>query len=97
MGWPSPIVVFPKPRKPDEIRLCVDMRLPNPAIQREHHPKPVIDDLITDLNGAQCFSQLELDDESRFITTFTTHKGLYRYKRLHIGTNSASEIFQYML
>lgn len=101
--WVSPIVVFPKPNNPDKIRLCVDMRMPNQAIQREHHPQPVIDDLITDLNGAKYFSkldlssayhQLELDEESRYITTFTTHKGLYRYKRLNLGTNSASEIFQ---
>ena len=79
------------------------MRLPNQAIQRKHHPQPVIDDLITNLNGAQCFSkldltsayhQLELDDEFRFVTTFTTHKGLYRYKRLNFGTNNASDIFQ---
>ena len=101
--WVSPIVVFPKPNQPDKIRLCVDMRMPNQAIQREHHPQPVIDDLITDLNGAKYFSkldlssayhQLELDKDSRSITTFTTHKGLYRYKRLNFGTNSASEIFQ---
>ena len=101
--WVSPIVVFPKPNQPDKIRLCVDMRMPNQAIQREHHPQPVIDDLITDLNGAKYFSkldlssayhQLELDKNSRSITTFTTHKGLYRYKRLNFGTNSASEIFQ---
>jgi hypothetical protein len=101
--WVSPIVVFPKPNQPDKIRLCVDMRMPNQAIQREHHPQPIIDDLITDLNGAKYFSkldlssayhQLELDKDSRSITTFTTHKGLYRYKRLNFGTNSASEIFQ---
>ncbi len=32
--------------------------------------------------------------ESRYITTFATHKGLWRYTRLNFGTNSASEIFQ---
>ena len=36
--WVSPIVVFPKPNNPDKIRLCVDMRQPNNAIQRERHP-----------------------------------------------------------
>ena len=99
--WVSPIVVFPKPHKPDKIPLCVDMRLPNQAIQREHHPQPVIDDLITDLNGTQCFSKLDLTSAYHqlelalsFITTFTSHKGLYRHKRLYFGTNSACEIFQ---
>ena len=104
--WVSPIVVFPKPNNPDKIRLCVDMRQPNNAIQRERHPQPTIDDLLNDLNGARYFSkldltsayhQLELDKESRYITTFTTHKGLFQYKRLNFGTNSASEIFQHTL
>ena len=40
---------------------------------------------------------MELDEASRYITTFTTHLGLYRYKRLNYGTNAAAEIFQYAL
>ncbi len=72
--WVSPIVAFPKPNNPEQIRLCVDMRQPNTAILRERHPQPTIDDLIHDLNGARHFSkldlssayhQLELDKESR--------------------------------
>ena len=64
---------------------------------------PTLDDLITDLNGATTFStldlrngyhQLELHPSSRYITTFSTHVALYRYKRLMFGINSASEIFQ---
>ena len=35
-----------------------------------------------------------ISPESRYITTFATHKGLWRYTRLNFGTNSASEIFQ---
>ena len=33
--WVSPIVVFPKPHNPEEIRICVYMRQPNKAIGRE--------------------------------------------------------------
>ena len=40
------------------------------------------------------YHQLTLAEESRCITTFTTHKGLRRYARLNFGTNSASETFQ---
>ena len=77
--WVSPIVAFPKPNNPDQLRLCIDMRQANYAILRERHPQPTIDDLIHDLNGAQHFSkldlssayhQLELDGQSRYITTF---------------------------
>ena len=64
---------------------------------------PTVDDIIYDLNSANFMSkldlknayhQLELDDESRPITTFATHIGLFRYKRLFFGVNSAAEIFQ---
>jgi len=99
--WVSPLVIIPK--KNGDVRLCVDMRMANRAIKRERHPSPTIDDLILKLNGATVFSkldlragyhQLTLKSESRYITTFVTHVGLYRYARLNFGTNSASEIFQ---
>ncbi|CAB4020398.1 Transposon Tf2-9 poly [Paramuricea clavata] len=102
--WVSPLVVIPK--KDGEIRLCIDMRMANQAIQRERHPTPTVDDLIHKLNGATIFTkldlrsgyhQLSLAEESRHITTFVTHKGLYRYKKLNFGTNSASEIFQHVI
>lgn len=79
------------------------MRQPHNAIFRERHPQPTIDDLINDLNRARHFSkldltsayhQLELHEESRYITTYTTHKGILQYKRLNFGMNSASETFQ---
>ena len=54
----SPLVVIPK--KNGEIRLCVDMRMPNKAIRRERHPTPTIDDLIHSFNGATVFSKLDL-------------------------------------
>ena len=100
--WVSPIVVVPK-STPVKVRVCVDMRAANMAIKREHHPSPTLDDLVYKLNGAKVFSkidlrqgynQLELDEESRYITTFATHKGLRRYKRLFFGINSAAEVFQ---
>ncbi|CAB4035824.1 Hypothetical predicted protein, partial [Paramuricea clavata] len=79
------------------------MREANQAVKREKHLMPTIDDLVADLNGAAVFTtldlssgyhQLELAEESRHITTFSTHLGLRRYKRLLFGINAASEIFQ---
>ena len=99
--WISPVVIVPK--KEDKIRLCVDMRAANKAIKRVCHPIPTVRDISMDLNGAKFFSkldmsqayhQLELAPSSRNITTFITHAGLYRFKRLNYGTNSAAEIFQ---
>lgn len=101
--WVSPIVTPPKPKDPDKVRICVDMRQANTAIQRERHLTPTMDDVIHELNGATIFSkldltsgyhQLELHPNSRYITTFTTHLGLRRYKRLNFGISSAAEVFQ---
>ncbi|KAK7933589.1 hypothetical protein WMY93_004485 [Mugilogobius chulae] len=79
------------------------MRQANTAIERERHITPTIDDVIHELNGSTVFSkldlragyhQLELHPDSRYITTFTTHLGLRRYKRLSFGISSAAEVFQ---
>lgn len=104
--WVSPVVVVPKPHAPDKIRLCVDMRAANKAIRRVKHPMPTVDELIHDLNGCKVFTkldleqgyhQIELHPDSRSITTFSTHLGLHRYKRLSFGVNAASEHFQHIL
>ena len=56
--WVSPFVVAPKPKsKTNEIRICVDMRLPSKAFKRTRHIIPIIDDVIVDLNGARVFSK----------------------------------------
>ena len=101
-SWVSPIVT-PSKQNSDEIRLCVDMRNTNKAITHERHILPTIDELIHDLSGSTVYSkldlrsgyhQLELVPSSRYIITFSTHVGLFRYKRLNFGISSASEIFQ---
>ena len=101
-SWVSPTVITPK-KNSNEIRLNVDMRVANDAIPRVNSITPTIDELIHELDGAKVFShldmnhgyhQLELDENSRDITTFSTHIGFYRYKRLNYGTKSAGDIFQ---
>ena len=98
--WVSPVVIVPKG---EGVRVCIDMRQANLAIKRERHISPTINELIHDLNGAKLFSkldlnqgynQLELDPESRYMTTFSTHIGLRRFRRLNFGVNCAAEIFQ---
>ena len=102
--WISAIVAVPK--KDGTVRICVDMRKANCAIQRVRYLIPTVADISQALNGCKFFSkldlsqayhQLELDERSRYITTFSTHVGLYRYKRLNYGTNAAAELFQHTL
>ena len=102
--WASPVVVAPKPS--GEIRLCVDMRRANEAIIRERLPIPTVDEVLEELNGSTVFSkldlrhgfhQVELHTDSRDITTFVTHDGLFRYKRLSFGVNAAPEKYQHII
>ncbi|XP_062556923.1 uncharacterized protein K02A2.6-like [Armigeres subalbatus] len=79
------------------------MRRANTAVKRQYHVIPTLDDLLTRLNGSQWFTrldikdayhQIELHESSRYITTFITHLGMFRYTRLMFGISSASEYFQ---
>ena len=76
---------------------------PNQAIIRERHPIPTVEELLYDMNSSRIFSkidmregfsQLVLHPNSRSITTFASHVGLFRYKRLNYGTCSAPERYQ---
>lgn len=98
--WISACVIAPKP---NDVRICVDMRTANKAIVKEKHPMPTIDDVLSRLNGKKVFSkvdmkhgfhQLKLDESSREITTFAILDGLWRYKRLMFGVTTAPEIYQ---
>ena len=100
--WVSPIVVAPK-RESGKVRVSIDMRQANKAIQRERHLTPTIKEIIKALNRATVFSeldlnqgynQLELTPESRYITTFSTHIGLRRYTVLTLVYPARQKFFK---
>ena len=102
VSWLSEMVVVPKPKKPGQVRITTDARSANKAIIRDNIAMPTTEEITHELNGATVFSeqdlnktfhQLELAPESRAITTFRTAQGNMRFKRLHMGVCSASEIF----
>ncbi|PFX34758.1 Retrovirus-related Pol polyprotein [Stylophora pistillata] len=99
--WWSNVVLTPK-KDGENIRASLDMTDANNHIKRTRHAIPTVRELETRLNGAKYIShpnmndgymQLELAKESRKLTTFYTHRGPKRFKRLHFGVNSAAEIF----
>ena len=105
--WVSSMLVVSKPSTEadgeSKIRICLYPRHLNVAIKREHFPMPTIKKIATRLHGANVFSvfdasngfwQVELDKESRFLTTFNTPFGRYRWKRMPFGIKSAPEIWQ---
>ena len=100
--WCTNPVIAPKPRNPELIRYCSDMRVPNTAIMRPGAEFPTIGDIRFKMEGAKVFSvldmnegyhQLELDEESRHLTTFYGTHGKMRYTRLNYGTISSQDIF----
>ena len=84
-----------------KVRICVDNRRVNQAILRDRHSTPTVEQLIHDLNGSVIFSkpdlhhafwQIVISSESRYITTFSTPIGNFRFKRLNFVLNFSSEI-----
>ncbi len=84
--WVSNIVLTEK--KDSNIRICLDPRLLNNALKREHYALPTIDDVLPELHSAKVFStfnlrsgywHITLDDESSKLTTFQTPFGRYKY------------------
>lgn len=101
-NWTSPIVIVKKQN--GKIRLCADYSTGvNNALIDNRHPLPNVESVASKLNGSCFFSlidlsdaffQLEIDEAHREITTITTPKGLFRFKRLPFGIRTAPAIFQ---
>ena len=100
--WVNALVVVEKP-KTGKLRICLDPRPLNKAIQRPYYPLPTLDDITPKLAGAQYFSVLDarsgywtikLSHESSILTTFNTIFGRYRFNRLPFGIISAQDEFQ---
>ena len=99
--WINSIVVVPK--KDGTLRICLDPKDLNVAIQRENYQLPTIEDIATRLHGAKVFTILDvrcgfwhvpLDEQSSLLTTFHTPFGRYRWLRMPFGISSAPEVFQ---
>lgn len=103
-AWVSPIVVTQK--KSGKIRMCVDLRGPNKAVIVDSFPLPHMDELLAALKGSAVFTtidltnayyQVPLHEDSRDLTAFITHDGLYRFCRVPYGLASAPAAFQKMM
>ena len=100
--WVNSLVVVEKP-KTGQIRVCLDPKALNQNIRRPHYPMPTLDEVTSKLAGAKYFSLLDithaywsvkLDEESSYLTTFSTPFGRRRYLRLPFGISSSQDIFQ---
>lgn len=87
----------------DKLRICIDPSDLNKVIKREHYPMRTVEEVVSSMPGARIFSvldaksgflQIELDEESSFLTTFNTPIGRFRWLRLPFGIKCAPEIYQ---
>ena len=88
------------------IRLCIDPKDLNEALEREPYYSRTIDELISMFAGAKVFTIVDMDKgywqvvlhpESRKLTCMAFDIARYQFKRLPMGSKVASDIFQRML
>ncbi|XP_026687108.1 uncharacterized protein K02A2.6-like [Diaphorina citri] len=98
--WASPIVPVIKPD--GSLRICGDYKVSiNKNLVVDKHPIPRISDLISSIKGnifakldlSQAYLQIPLCPESQLLTTISTHRGLFCYKKLPFGIASAPSLF----
>ena len=99
--WISSMVVVRKPS--GKLRICIDPKDFNRALQRPHYPIPTIEEILPCLANAKIFSvldakegfwQVKLDEHSSYLTAFWTPFGRYRWLRMPFQVNIGLEEFQ---
>ena len=93
-------------KKDGGLRLCVNLSDVNRAIIPERYPLLTMDELTEKLAGSTVFSkidllwgylQLELAEDKRYLTSFVTHIGVFRFKRLPFGLASGPSAFHQVI
>ena len=96
------MVVVKKPQS-KKLRICIDLRDLNQALQRSRYPQSTIEDILPQLSKAKVFSvldakdgfwQVKLDEKSSYLTTFWSPCGRLRWLRIPFGINTAPEEYQ---
>ena len=100
-AWVNSLVYRRKPN--GKLRICLDPKDLNKAISREHHVIPTLEEILPKLSGAKYFSivdakcgywNVELDQESSYLTTFNSPFGRYRFLRMPFGLKMSQHVFQ---
>ena len=98
--WGAPTFIVYRNDKP---RMVIDYRKLNDCVIPDEFPLPRQEDILQALTGAQWlstfdalagFTQLEMAEDSKELTAFRSHRGLYQFKRLPFGFRNGPSVFQ---
>jgi Reverse transcriptase (RNA-dependent DNA polymerase) len=99
--WSAPVVLIPNPD--GTIRFCIDYRTLKSVTENDSYALPRLDDCLDSLGDAQYIStleancgywQIDVNEADREKTAFTSHRGLYQFKRMPFGLMTAPATFQ---
>lgn len=102
--WAISIVPVIKIDTTGSVHICGDFKVTiNPALHTVQYPLPLIEDIFaslfggesfTNINLAQAYLQMEVEDSSKKFLTINTHEGLYQYNPLVFGITSEPALWQ---